>query len=142
MLKAAQRSKPDLVNWPRPTLRVNRKPEFERRSLKIRNMWPWLTSYESAVAPSRRNERNSLWRDAGDARTTSAMTGRALQRTLRMRLDQFKWSKGFVTLCATKTENERELPIWDCVRNVVQRRIDEDLTDDDIFSRGENQDLR
>jgi hypothetical protein len=31
MLKAAQKAKPDLVNWLRPTLKVNRKPEFERR---------------------------------------------------------------------------------------------------------------
>src|SRR5438045_1724710 len=28
-LKAAQKAKPDLVNWLRPTLKVNRKPEFE-----------------------------------------------------------------------------------------------------------------
>lgn len=31
MLKAAQKSKPNLVNWLRPTLQVNRSPEFEHR---------------------------------------------------------------------------------------------------------------
>jgi integrase len=137
MLKAAQRSKPDLVNWPRPTLRVNRKPEFERRVVEDSEYVALVNILlNPPVAPSRRNERNSLWRDAGDAVQLLRMTGARFNELLRMRLDQFKWSKGFVTLCATKTENERELPIWDCVRNVVQRRIDEGLTDDEyLFPR-------
>lgn len=137
MLKAAQRSKPDLVNWPRPTLRVNRKPEFERRVVEDSEYVALVNILlNPPVAPSRRNERNSLWRDAGDAVQLLRMTGARFNELLRIRLDQFKWSKGFVTLCGTKTENERELPIWDCVRDVVQRRINEGLTDDEyLFPR-------
>lgn len=36
MLKAAQKAKPDLVNWLRPTLTVKRKTQFERRVVE-----PW-----------------------------------------------------------------------------------------------------
>ena len=137
MLKAAQRSKPDLVNWLRPTLRVNRKPEFERRVVEdIEYMALVNTLLNPPLAPSRRNERNSLWRDAGDAVQLLRLTGARFNELLRMKLDQFKWSKGSFTLCATKTENERDLPIWDCVRDVVQRRISEGLTDGEyLFPR-------
>lgn len=59
-----------------------------------------------------------------------------------MKLDQFKWSKGSFTLCATKTESERDLPIWDCVRDVVQRRISEGLTDGEyLFPRAKTKTL-
>lgn len=137
MLKAAQRSKPDLVNWLRPTLRVNRKPEFERRVVEdIEYMALVNTLLNPPLAPSRRNERNSLWRDAGDAVQLLRLTGARFNELLRMKLAQFKWSKGSFTLCATKTENERDLPIWDCVRDVVQRRISEGLTDGEyLFPR-------
>lgn len=130
MLKAAQRSKPDLVNWLRPTLRVNRKPEYERRVVEDVEYAALVgILLNPPVAPSRRNERKALWRDAGDAVQLLRMTGARFNELLRMKLDQFKWSKGSVTLCATKTENERDLPIWDCIRDVVQRRIKEGLTD-------------
>lgn len=137
MLKAAQRSKPDLVNWLRPTLRVNRKPEFERRVVED---WEYAALVNILLNPplaaSRRAERNALWREAGDAVQLLRMTGARFNELLRIKLDQFKWSKGFVTLCATKTESERELPIWDCVRDVVQRRITEGLTDNEyLFPR-------
>jgi len=29
-----------------------------------------------------------------------------------MRLDQFMWSKGKLRLYASKTENQRDLPLW------------------------------
>jgi len=51
------------------------------------------------------------------------------ERRLRIRLDQFNWSKGRVELYATKTENGRESPIWNCIRDLVQRRIAVGLTD-------------
>lgn len=35
MLKAAQKAKPDLINWLRPTLKVNRTPEFEHRVVEL-----------------------------------------------------------------------------------------------------------
>ena len=143
MLKAAQRSKPDLVNWLRPTLRVNRKPEFERRVVEdIEYMALVNTLLNPPLAPSRRNERNSLWRDAGDAVQLLRLTGARFNELLRMKLDQFKWSKGSFTLCATKTESERDLPIWDCVRDVVQRRISGRSNGRRVsFSESENQDL-
>jgi len=53
-----------------------------------------------------------------------------------MKLDQFQWSKGKVKLNASKTEDERELPLWDCIHAVVQRRISEGLTDGEyLFPR-------
>ena len=137
MLKAAQRSKPDLVNWLRPTLRVNRKPEFERRVVEDSEYAALVNILlNPPLAPSRRAERNALWREAGDAVQLLRMTGARFNELLRMTLDQFKWSKGTFTLCATKTENERELPIWDCVRDVVQRRVKEGLADGEyLFPR-------
>jgi integrase len=137
MLKAAQKAKPDLVNWLRPTLKVNRTPEFERRVVE-----PW--EYAALVnillnpplAPSRQRERNALWREAGDAVNLLRMTGGRLNEILRMKLDQFMWTKGKVRLFASKTENQRDLPIWDCIREVVQRRISEGLTDGEyLFPR-------
>jgi len=82
MLKAAQRSKPDLVNWPRPTLRVIRKPEFERRVVED-SEYAALDNIllNPPLAPSRRNERNALWRDAGDAVQLLRMTGARFKRT-------------------------------------------------------------
>ncbi len=137
MLKAAQKAKPDLVNWLRPTLKVNRTPEFERRVVE-----PW--EYAALVnillkpprAPSRQRERNALWRDAGDAVQLLRMTGGRLNEVLRIKLDQFIWPKVKVRLFASKTENERDLPIWECIRDVVQRRISERLTDGEyLFPR-------
>lgn len=64
------------------------------------------------------------------------MTGGRLSEILRMKLDQFMWQKGKVRLFASKTENQRDLPLWDCIRDVVQRRITEGLTDGEyLFPR-------
>ncbi|MCU1267203.1 MAG: integrase family protein [Acidobacteria bacterium] len=136
MLKAAQKAKPDLVNWLRPTLTVRRKTKFERRVVE-----PWEyarlvnTLLSPPLAPSRRVERASLWRDAGDAVQLLRMTGGRLNEVLRMKLDQFSWSKGIVRLNASKTENQRDLPLWDCIYDVVQRRIHEGLTSNYVFPR-------
>src|SRR5207244_6540546 len=123
---AAQKSKPYLVNWLRPTLQVNRKPEFERRVVED---WEYVALVSillnPPLAPSRRAERNALWREAGDAVQLLRMTGARFNELLRIKLDQFNWSKGKVELYATKTENERELPIWNCIRDVVRRRSEE-----------------
>ena len=130
MLKAAQKAKPDLVNWLRPTLKVNRKPEFERRVVEDSEYVALVNILlNPPLAPSRRNERNALWREAGDAVQLLRMTGARFNELLRMKLDQFQWSKDMVRLSASKTENERDIPIWDCIRDVVQRRISEGLTD-------------
>ena len=131
MLKAAQKAKPDLVNWLRPTLSVKRKTQFVRRVVE-----PW--EYRDLVtillnpplAPSRRAERNALWRDAGDAVQLLRMTGGRLNEILRIKLNQFHWNKVYVRLYASKTENERDIPLWNCIRDVVNRRIRDDLTDD------------
>ena len=137
MLKAAQKAKPDLVNWLRPTLKVNRTPEFERRVVEP---WEYATLVNillnPPLAPSRQRERNALWREAGDAVQLLRMTGGRLNEILRMKLDQFMWPKGKVRLFASKTENQRDLPLWDCIRDVVQRRISEGLTDGEyLFPR-------
>src|SRR5205807_8673299 len=64
------------------------------------------------------------------------MTGARFNELLRIKLDQFQWSKGKIKLNASKTEDERELPLWDCIRDIVQRRISEGLTDGEyLFPR-------
>jgi integrase len=128
MLKAAQKAKPDLVNWLRPTLTVKRKTEFERRVVE-----PWeyrklvLTLLDPPLAPSRRAERNALWRDAGDVVQLLRMTGGRLNEIVRIKLNQFQWEKGYIRLYASKTENERDIPIWNCIRKVVNLRIRDQL---------------
>jgi len=47
MLKAAQKSKPDLINWLRPTLRGNRTPEFEHRSVELTEYATLVQTIES-----------------------------------------------------------------------------------------------
>lgn len=137
MLKAAQKAKPDLINWLRPTLKVNRKPEFERRVVEDSEYVALVDILlNPPLAPSRRNERNALWREAGDAVQLLRMTGARFNELLRIKLDQFQWSKGKVKLNASKTEDERELPLWDCIHAVVERRISEGLTDGEyLFPR-------
>ena len=134
MLKAAQKAKPDLVNWLRPTLKVNRTPEFEHRVVELTEYATLVhTLLNPPLAPSRRKERNTLWRDAGDAVQLLRLTGGRLNEIVRMRLDQFMWSKGKLRLYASKTENQRDLPLWDCIRDVAQRRINEGLTDGELL---------
>jgi integrase len=134
MLKAAQKAKPDLVNWLRPTLAVKRKTEFERRVVE-----PWEysklaeTLLNPPLAPSRRAERKALWREAGDVLQLLRLTGGRLNEIVRIRLDQFHWSKGVVTLYATKTENERDIPLWGTIPQIIQSRIREGLTDDELL---------
>lgn len=134
MLKAAQKSKPDLINWLRPTLRVNRTPEFEHRFVELTEYATLVqTLLNPPLAPSRREERRRLWRDAGDAVQLLRLTGGRLNEIVRIRLDQFMWSKGKLRLYASKTENQRDLPLWDCIRDVAQRRINEGLTDGELL---------
>ena len=137
MLRAAQKAKPDLINWLRPTLKVNRRPEFERRVVEDSEYVALVnTLLNPPLAPSRRQERNTLWREAGDAVQLLRMTGARFNELLRMTLDQFDWKKDKLRLNASKTENERDIPIWDCIREIVQRRIREGLTDDEyLFPR-------
>jgi integrase len=134
MLKAAQKAKPDLINWLRPTLKVNRTPEFEHRVVELTEYATLVhTLLNPPLAPSRRTERNKLWRDAADVVQLLRLTGGRLNEIVRIRLDQFLWSKGKLRLYATKTENQRDLPLWDCIKEVAQRRIQEGLTDDELL---------
>lgn len=134
MLKAAQKSKPDLVNWLRPTLKVNRTPEFEHRFVDLEEYAMLVhTLLNPPLAPSRREERKALWREAADAVQLLRLTGGRLNEIVRIRLDQFMWTKGKVRLYATKTENQRDLPLWDCIRDIAQRRINEGLTDGELL---------
>jgi len=143
MLKAAQKAKPDLVNWLRPTLTVKRRREFERRVVEPSEYVKLVhTLLHPPLAPSRRKERKALWRDAGDAVQLMRLTGGRLNEVLRMKLDQLDWNKGYVRLYASKTENERYVPLSDGVREVIESRIREGLTgaprknlDDFVFPR-------
>ena len=61
MLKAAQKAKPDLINWLRPTLKVNRTPEFEHRFVELEEYAALVhTLLNPPLAPSRREERKKL----------------------------------------------------------------------------------
>jgi hypothetical protein len=94
ILKTAQKAKPDLINWLRPTLKVNRKPEFERRVVEDSEYVALVrVLLNPPLTPSRREERNALWRDAGDAVQLLRMTGARFNELLRMKLDQFKCQK-------------------------------------------------
>jgi site-specific recombinase XerD len=141
MLKAAQRKKADLATWLRPTLKVHRSPEFEHRVVED---WEYATLVQTLLdpplAPSRREERKALWREAGDAIQLLRMTGGRLNEILRIKLWQFMWSKNIVRLEATKTENERDLPFWTPIRDLVQKRISEGLIDDEyLFPRAKTE---
>jgi integrase len=134
MLKAAQKAKPDLINWLRPTLKVNRTPEFEHRVVELTEYATLVhTLLNPPLAPSRRTERNKLWRDAADVVQLLRLTGGRLNEIVRIRLDQFMWTKGKLRLYATKTENQRDLPLWDCIKEIAQRRIQEGLTDGELL---------
>ena len=137
MLKAAQRKKPDLATWLRPTLKVSRTPEFERRLVEP---WEYATLVQTLLnpplAPSRRAERNALWRDAGDAVQLMRLTGGRLNEILRIKLWQVMWSKNVLKLEATKTENERDIPLWTPIKQLIQARTNEGLIGDGyLFAR-------
>jgi integrase len=120
MLKAAQESKPDLVNWLRPKLSVKRKPENERRAVEPEEYQTLVNVLlNPPPAPSRRAERNALWRDAGDVVQLLRLTGGRLNEVLRMKVNQFLWNKGKVLLFASKTENERYVPLSKGIARVV-----------------------
>jgi len=137
MLRAAQKTKPDLATWLRPKLKVSSAPKFERRVVEP---WEYATLVRTLLDPplvrSQQDKRNALWRDAADVVQLLRMSGGRLNEVLRMKLNQFMWSKGKFRLYATKTENQRDLPLWNPIREVAQRRINEGLTDGEyIFPR-------
>jgi integrase len=140
MMKAAQEAKPDLVNWLRPKLAVKRKTEFERRVVED---WEYRALVLTLLKPppchkfgSRKAERLAIGRDAADAVRLLRQTGGRLNEILRLRLDQFHWKKDFVRLEATKTENERDIPLWGTIQEIVQARIRDGLTGDSyLFAR-------
>jgi integrase len=137
MLKAAQQRKADLANWKRPSLKVNRTTKYERRVVE---MWEYATLVRILLNPpsvrSHQAQHNATWRDAADAVQLLRMTGGRLNEILRMKLNQFIWSANRVRLEASKTENERDLPLWNPIRDVVRSRVSEGLTDGEyIFPR-------
>jgi len=139
MIKAAQETKPDLANWQRPKLKTSTDSKYERRVVEP---WEYATLVRILLdppfipSPRRRVQRQSSWRDAADAVQLLRMCGGRLNEVLRMKLDQFMWQKGKFILHATKTENKRDIPLWNPIKDVVQRRIHEGLTDGEyLFAR-------
>jgi integrase len=141
MLKAAQKAKPDLVNWLRPTLSVKRKTEFERRSVEPQEYGALVSILlDPPLAPSRRAERKALWREAGDAVQLLRLTGGRLNEVLRMSVSQLNFSKRTIRLYATKTENERDVPMTQSLHDLLQLRIREGLMSDGlVFPRAETE---
>ena len=78
-------------------------------------------------------ERNNLWRDAADVVQLLRSTGGRLNEIVCIRLDQLMRTKRKLGLYATKTENQRDLPLWDCIKEIAQRRIQEGLTDGELL---------
>ena len=151
MLKAAQEAKADLVNWLRPTLTVKRETEFERRVVEP---WEYAKLIQTLLTPPPKathrgdKARKALWRDAGDTIQLLRLTGGRLNEVLRLRLNQFYWDRwldgvhGFVRLKATKTETERDIPLWGDIREIVNRRILEGLTSEEfVFARAATEDF-
>jgi len=135
MLKAAQETRPDLVNWLRPKLKLERRTENERRTVEPDE---YAALVSSLLNPPAQVKPGSLWRDAADLVQLLRLTGGRLNEVLRMTLDQVIWSKGIVRLYASKTESTRDVPLSNGIRKVVQTRIREGLTVDGlIFPRAE-----
>lgn len=141
MLKAAQKAKPDLVNWPRPSLSMNVKTEYERRVVEP---WELRDLVHTLLNPpaghkntSHKTERKALWRDTADVVVLLRLTGGRLNEVLRMKVDQFNWSKGTVRLYATKTESERDVPLTKGIERVMRARMREGLLSDEgyVFAR-------
>jgi integrase len=139
MIKAAQETKADLANWQRPKLKTSTDSKYERRVVEP---WEYATLVKILLdppfipSPRRRAERKSTWRDAADAVQLLRLCGGRLNEVIRVKLDQFLWRKGKFILEATKTENKRDIPLWDPIKDVVQQRIREGLTDDEyLFAR-------
>ena len=138
MLKAAQEAKPDLINWLRPKLKVTRKTEFERRVVED---WEYRDLVHTLLNPppchkfgSRKAERLAIGRDAADAVVLLRLSGGRLNEVLRMKLDQFNWRKGTVRLYASKTENERDVPLSKGIDRVIRARVRQGLTKSDSLS--------
>jgi len=61
------------------------------------------------------------------------LTGGRLNEVLRMKLDQFNWKKGTVRLYASKTENERDVPLSKGIER-VRARVRQGLTKSESIS--------
>ncbi|HXI22936.1 MAG TPA: tyrosine-type recombinase/integrase, partial [Pyrinomonadaceae bacterium] len=134
MMKAAQERKADLATWRRPTLKVNRRTKYERRVVEPSE---YATLVQTLQAPPRvrshQNQHDARWRDAADTVQLLRMTGGRLNEVLRIKLSQFIWTMNRLRLDATKTENARDIPLWNPIREVVQQRIMDGLTDDEYL---------
>jgi integrase len=126
MMKAAQERKADLATWRRPTLRVNRRTKYERRVVEP---WEYATLVQTLQVPPKVRSHQLL-----------RLTGGRLNEVLRIKLSQFIWTMNRLRLDATKTENARDLPLWNPIREVVQQRIIDELTDDEyLFPRAKTE---
>ena len=83
---------------------------------------------------SRKEQRAALWRDAADAVVLLRLTGGRLNEVLRMKLDQFNWKKRTVRLYASKTENERDVPLSKGIERVIRARVRQGLTKSESLS--------
>lgn len=141
MLKAAQRAKPDLVTWLRPSLATKAKTEHERRVVED---WELRDLINALLNPppghkntSHKAARKLLWRDAADLVILLRLTGARLNEGLRMKVEQVNWSKGTVRIYASKTETEREVPLSRGIERMLKARFRDGLTQADgfIFAR-------
>jgi integrase len=137
MIKCAQSSRPDLANWRRPKLTIKQQNEYERRVVDPQEYSALVNTLLSPpLARSHRAERKALWREAGDAVQILRLTGGRLNEVLRLKVDQLNFTKRAVRLYATKTENERDVPMTSGLYRLLQNRLREGLMlDGFVFPR-------
>jgi hypothetical protein len=89
-------------------LKVNRKPEFERRIVEDSEYVALVNTLAQSTtgAVATRRTQCTLAR-VGRCSATLRMTGARFNELLTMKLDQFQWSKGKLRLDASKPKNER-----------------------------------
>ncbi len=132
MLKCAQENRADLANWLKPKVKVRKTVEYERRAVEPHEYSTLVTTLlNPPVAASHRKERNALWREAADVVQLLRLTGGRLNEVVRVRLVQLNFAKRTIRLYASKTENERDVPMSKGVVEILQARIREGLVDDE-----------
>lgn len=143
MLKYAHRTKADLHNWLPPQVKYDKKvlhsgrivegDEYERLVLALLNPQPPDVKKYSHWSMRRRAE---LWRETADAVRMLRNTGGRLNEVLRLKWTQINIAKKTVTLYASKTERDREVPISAAMVDLLKARKREGLASDlHVFAR-------
>jgi integrase len=134
MLKCAQENRPDLANWLKPKIKVRKTVTYERRAVEPDEYAKLVNVLlHPPEAPSHKRERNALWREAADVVQLLRLTGGRLNEVARLRMNQLNFAKRTVRLFASKTENERDVPMSNGALELLHARIRDGLVDDEYL---------